>query len=67
MLRPLETQGQKNEGRAVPHTIHKRQLKMGIDLRVRAEAVKLLEKNISLHDLESDNDFVYATPKHMQN
>ena len=40
---------------------------MGIDLCVRAEAVNLLEENINLHDLESDNDSIYATPKHMQN
>ena len=67
MLRQLKLQRQKNEGRAAPHTTHRQQLRAATDLSVRAEAVKLLEKNANLHDLELDSDFIYTTPKHTQN
>ena len=34
-----------------------------MDLNVRAETIKLLEKNINLCDLVLDNGFLYTTPR----
>ena len=54
---------QKKKIGSLIHTMHKNELKVILDLNLRAKAIKLLQESINLHNLALGNGFLDMTPK----
>jgi len=65
VLGKLDSHMQKNETGPLSYTIHKNKLKMGEDLNVRPETIKILEGNINSNffDISCSNFLLDMSPE----